>query len=143
MWLTLGALFFAGTTIGAFSLLLPHPSQFDDRAIWSNIGIACLASLVCALGSRRLPAWSAQLAAVGGTVVITRAVFYSHDPSFYSFFYVWVGLFAFYFFGREWGVRPHGPGGGPVRLGSGRAGAERAGGPLGDDRGDRCRRGES
>ncbi len=36
--------------------------------------------------------------------MITRAVFYSHDPSFYSFFYVWVGLFAFYFFGREWGV---------------------------------------
>ncbi|MEK6326974.1 MAG: sensor domain-containing diguanylate cyclase [Actinomycetota bacterium] len=104
MWLTLGALFFAGTTIGAFSLLLPHPSEFDDRAIWSNIGIACLASLVCALGSGRLPAWTAQLAAVGGTVVITRAVLYSNDPSFYSFFYVWVGLFAFYFFGREWGV---------------------------------------
>ncbi len=104
MWLTLGALFFAGTTIGAFSLLLPHPSQFDDRAIWSNIAIACVASLVCALGSRRLPAWTAQLAAVGGTLVITRAVYYSHDPSFYSFFYVWVGLFAFYFFGREWGV---------------------------------------
>ena len=104
MWLTLGALFFAGTTIGAFSLLLPHPSEFDDRGVWSNIGIACLASLVCALGSRRLPAWSAQLAAVGGTVVITRAVYYSDDPSFYSLFYVWVGLFAFYFFGREWGV---------------------------------------
>ena len=104
MWLTLGALFFAGTAIGAFSLLLPHPSQFDERAIWSNIGIACLASLVCALGAGRLPVWSAQLAAVGGTIVITRAVFHSNDPGFYSLFYVWVGLFAFYFFGREWGV---------------------------------------
>ena len=80
------------------------PSQFDDRVIWTNISVAGVGSLACVLGSRRLPAWSAQLAAVGGTLVITRALFYSHDPSFYSFFYVWVGLFAFLFFGREWGI---------------------------------------
>jgi len=104
MWLTLGGLFLAGASIGAISLLLPHPSQFDDRMIWGNIAFAGVASLACILGSRRLPAWPAQLAAVGGTIVITRAVYYSHDPSFYSFFYVWVGLFAFLFFGREWGV---------------------------------------
>jgi diguanylate cyclase (GGDEF)-like protein len=104
MWLTLGALFLAGAGIGAISLLLPHPSQFDDHAIWGNIGIAAVASLVCVLGSRRLPAWSGQVAAVGGTLVITRALHESHDPSFYSFYYVWVGLFAFFFFGREWGV---------------------------------------
>jgi diguanylate cyclase (GGDEF)-like protein len=104
MWLSLGALFMAGAGIGAISLLLPHPSQFDDGSIWLNIGIAGVASLACVLGSRRLPAWAGQLAAVGGTLVITRAVYHSHDPSFYSFFYVWVGLFAFLFFGREWGV---------------------------------------
>jgi diguanylate cyclase (GGDEF)-like protein len=104
MWLTLGALFLAGAGIGAISLLLPHPSQFDDRLIWSNIALASVASLACVLGSRRLPAWSGQLVAVGGTVAITRAIYYSHDPSFYSLFYVWVGLFGFYFFGRELGV---------------------------------------
>jgi diguanylate cyclase (GGDEF)-like protein len=104
MWLTLGGLFLAGTGIGAISLLLPHPSQFDDPTIWSNIAISGVASLACILGSRRLPAWPGQLAAVGGTLVITRAIYYSHDPSFYSFYYVWVGLFAFYFFGRELGV---------------------------------------
>ncbi len=104
MWLTLGALFLAGTSIGTISLLLPHPSQFDEGAIWSNLALAAVASLACILGSRRLPAWSGQLGAVGGTLVITRAIYYSHDPSFYTFFYVWVGLFAFFFFGREWGV---------------------------------------
>jgi len=104
MWLTLGGLFLAGTGIGAISLVLPHPPQFDEPAIWSNVAISGAASLACILGSRRLPVWSGQLAAVGGTLVITRAIYYSHDPSFYSFFYVWVGLFAFYFFGREWGV---------------------------------------
>jgi diguanylate cyclase (GGDEF)-like protein len=103
MWLTLGALFLAGAAIGSLSLLLPHPSQFDEGLIWSNIGITVVGSLACVLGSRRLPAWSAQLVALGGTLVISRAIYYSHDPSFYSFFYVWVGLFAFYFFGREWG----------------------------------------
>ena len=105
MWLTLGRSLLRRARPSAPSRCsCPIRREFDDRAIWSNIGIACLASLVCALGSRRLPAWSAQLAAVGGTVVITRAVYYSDDPSFYSLFYVWVGLFAFYFFGREWGV---------------------------------------
>lgn len=104
MWLTLGGLFLAGASMGAISLLLPHPSQFDDRMLWSNIAFSGVGSVACILGSRRLPAWSAQLVAVGGTLVITRAIYYSHDPSFYSFFYVWVGLFAFLFFGREWGV---------------------------------------
>jgi diguanylate cyclase (GGDEF)-like protein len=104
MWLTLGALFLAGASIGAISLILPHPSRFDAGAIWTNIAIAGAASLACVLGSRRLPAWSGQVAALGGTLVITRAVQYSHDPSFYSLFYVWVGLFAFLFFGREWGI---------------------------------------
>lgn len=104
MWLTLSALFLAGASIGALSLALPHPSEFEDGLIWTNIAIAGGGSLACVLGSRRLPAWAGQLAAVAGTLVITRAVYYSHDPSFYSFFYVWVGLFAFLFFGREWGV---------------------------------------
>jgi diguanylate cyclase (GGDEF)-like protein len=104
MWLTLAALFMAGAGIGSISMLLPHPAEFDDGLIWSNIALSGVASLGCALGSRKLPAWSAQLVALGGTVAITRAVYYSHDPSFYAFFYVWVGLFAFYFFGREWGV---------------------------------------
>jgi diguanylate cyclase (GGDEF)-like protein len=46
-----------------------------------------------------------QLALLGGTAVITRAVYLSMEPdSFYVFFYVWVGLFAFFFFGRSWGV---------------------------------------
>ena len=86
MWLTLGALFLAGASIGAISLILPHPSRFDAGAIWTNIAIAGAASLACVLGSRRLPAWSGQVAALGGTLVITRAIHYSHDPSFYSLF---------------------------------------------------------
>jgi diguanylate cyclase (GGDEF)-like protein len=104
MWLTLGALFLAGTSIGAISLLLPHPSQFDETSIWINLGIAGVASLACILAASRLPGWAGQLAAAGGTLLITRAIYASHDPSFYSLFYVWVGLFAFFFFGRKWGI---------------------------------------
>jgi diguanylate cyclase (GGDEF)-like protein len=38
-----------------------------------------------------------QLAVVSGTLVITRAIYLSNDAgSFYTFWYVWVGLFAFF-----------------------------------------------
>jgi hypothetical protein len=39
----LGVLFLAGATIGAFSLILPHPDAFDSPALWSNVGIAYVA----------------------------------------------------------------------------------------------------
>jgi hypothetical protein len=32
----LGGLFLAGETIGAFSLVLPHPSEFETPELWSN-----------------------------------------------------------------------------------------------------------
>ena len=31
----LGSLFLAGATIGALSLVLPHPSEHDSSALWS------------------------------------------------------------------------------------------------------------
>ena len=34
----LGSLFLAGATIGALSLILPHPSEYDSSALWSNVG---------------------------------------------------------------------------------------------------------
>lgn len=105
-WRTLGALFFAGATIGTLSLVLPHPATFDDTALWSNIAIAYAASALCvALATRRLPAWMLQVVVAAGILVITRAVYYSADPSgFYAFFYVWVGLYAFFFLTRRWAI---------------------------------------
>jgi diguanylate cyclase (GGDEF)-like protein len=105
-WFTLGGFFFLGASIGAASLLLPHPSTFDDAALWSNVAIAYAGCAACLFGGYRgVPGWVVQLALLAGTVVITRAVYLSGDPTaFYIFWYVWVGLHASFFFGRIWGA---------------------------------------
>jgi diguanylate cyclase (GGDEF)-like protein len=105
-WRTLGALFFAGGTIGTISLLLPHPASFNDGALWSNIAIAYAASALClVLATRRLPPWTLQVVVAAGILAITRAVYYSAEASgFYTFLYVWVGLYAFFFLERRWAI---------------------------------------
>jgi hypothetical protein len=74
MALVLGGLFVAGGTIGALSLILPYPSEYHETALWSNVGITFAAGFLL-LGIRnRIPVWAVQIAVLGGTVVITRAV---------------------------------------------------------------------
>lgn len=105
MALALAAFYLAGAVIGVLSLLLPHPEAFDDGALWVNISIAGVASAGLALLAGRIPAWAVQLPLAVGTGIITAAVYYTHEPSgFYTFFYIWIGLFAFFFFGRSWGA---------------------------------------
>jgi diguanylate cyclase (GGDEF)-like protein len=101
----LGALFAAGATIGALSLILPHPSTYDTDGLWSNVVIAYAAGLALLLARQRLSVWSLQLIVLAGTVVVTRAVYYGHDPSgYYTYWYLWIGIYAFFFFGRRWGT---------------------------------------
>jgi diguanylate cyclase (GGDEF)-like protein len=101
----LGVLFVAGATIGALSLILPHPSGYDTPPLWSNVAIACVVGFALVLMRNRLSVWGLQLVLVAGTVVVTRAVHYGHDPSgYYTFWYLWIGVYAFFFFGRRWGT---------------------------------------
>ena len=101
----LGSLYLAGGTIGALSLILPHPSEYDSSALWSNIGISYIFGLAVLLLRQRLPVWALQLCVVGGTVIVTRAVYYGNDPSgYYTFWYLWISVYAFFFFGPRWGA---------------------------------------
>ena len=101
----LGGLFLAGATIGALSLVLPHPSGFNSQALWSNVALAYVAGAGLLLLRRVLPAWSLQLIVLAGTVVVTRAVYYGNDPSgYYTVWYLWIGVYSFFFFGRRWGA---------------------------------------
>jgi diguanylate cyclase (GGDEF)-like protein len=101
----LGALFMAGATIGGLSLILPHPSEYDSAALWSNVAIAYVAGFALLGLRQRLPVWALQLAVLSGTVVVTRAVYYGHDPSgYYTVWYLWIGVYAFFFFGPRWGA---------------------------------------
>src|SRR5215216_5851530 len=101
----LGALFLAGAAIGGLSLLLPHPSSFDSPALWSNVAFAFVGGAVMLLLRNRLPAWSLPIIVFAGTAVVTRAVYYGHDPSgYYTIWYLWIGVYAFFFFGLRWGA---------------------------------------
>jgi diguanylate cyclase (GGDEF)-like protein len=101
----LGGLFLAGATIGGLSLLLPHPSSFDSPALWSNVVLAAVAGVALILLRNRIPAWSLPVIVLAGTAVVTRAVYYGHDPSgYYTTWYLWIGVYAFFFFGLRWGA---------------------------------------
>ena len=101
----LGFLFMAAASIGALSLILPHPSSYDSSELWSNVAIS-YAFALAVLGFRRaLPVWALQLCVLAGTIIVTRAVYYGHDPSgYYTFWYLWIGVYAFFFFGARWGA---------------------------------------
>ena len=101
----LGVLFLVGAAIGALSLVLPHPSTFESPQLWTNVAAALVAGIFLLVLRNRLPAWSLQLVVVAGTAVVTRAVYYGHDPSgFYTIWYLWIGVYSFFFFGRRWGA---------------------------------------
>lgn len=102
MWMAASVLFGVGATIGALSLIVPHPDSFDNTALWSNIALSYGGAALAFVVARRWPVWPLYALIGCGVLLITRAAYYSHDPSgFYTLFYVWVGLFAFFFFSRR------------------------------------------
>ena len=102
MWVMLAVLYGAGATIGALSVILPHPESFDDEALWSNIALAYAGAVISLVGSRRWGLGPIYAMLALGVLAVTRAAYYSHDPSgFYSLFYVWIGLFVVFFFRRR------------------------------------------
>ena len=101
----LGGLFLAGATIGAVSLVLPHPGAFDSTGLWSNVAVAYVGAAAVLALRNHLPIWSLQLFVALGTVMVTRAVYYGHDPSgYYTIWYLWIGVYSFFFFGIRRGT---------------------------------------
>jgi diguanylate cyclase (GGDEF)-like protein len=98
----LGLLYAAGATIGLVSIVLPHVRGTNIGALEVNIGLAYGGALVALLLFGRAPRWLFHLALLAGTVLITRAIYYSGEGgvSFYAIWYLWVALYAFSFFTR-------------------------------------------
>ena len=97
----LGSLYLAGATIGLVSLLLPHSAKADEAGLYSNVGLAYVGGFALVLCANRLRVWMLHVTLVAGALLITRAILLSGEPvSFYSVWFIWVGLYAFYFFGR-------------------------------------------
>lgn len=98
---SLGWLYVAGASIGLVSLLLPHSPAADDVGLYSNVVLAYGGGLVLLHFAPRFPRWALHGALLAGTLLITRAVVLSAEPvSFYAGWFIWVGLYAFYFFSR-------------------------------------------
>ncbi len=105
MALSLGLLFFIGSALGVFTLVIPHPHRFNEPALISNVAFAAAFGAVLCAAAGRLPSWSMQIAVAIGSLAVARAIYYSHEPNaYYSIFYIWVSLYSFYFFGRFWGL---------------------------------------
>jgi diguanylate cyclase (GGDEF)-like protein len=94
-------LFLAGGTIGALSMVLPHSADAHEAALWSNIALAYLAGALLLVIGTRLPGWAFHVFLAVGSLLVTRAVLASGDNnSFYSVWFLWIGIYAFYFFTR-------------------------------------------
>lgn len=97
----LGWLFVAGGLIGAVSMVLPHSPEASELGLWSNIALALLGGITLLSAGPRFPTWALHVTLAAGVLLIARAVFLSgEEVSFYSIWFIWVGLYAFYFFSR-------------------------------------------
>jgi diguanylate cyclase (GGDEF)-like protein/putative nucleotidyltransferase with HDIG domain len=95
-----GAIWFAvGGCLGLFSLVLPDTSV-GDRTLLLAVAIASLAAaLTLSVVYDRMPLPGFQIATAAGSVAVSLAVYaWGHASSYGPLPYVWVMLFAFYFF---------------------------------------------
>jgi diguanylate cyclase (GGDEF)-like protein len=100
----LAYLFGAGAALGLVSLVLAE--DYDLAAgdvVISPVGYAAAAVAVVGIllvAFDRLPLWTFQLTLAAGTALISFVIYSSGDPtSAFAMLYVWIALYAFYFFG--------------------------------------------
>ena len=96
-------LFAAGTVIALAVLPLAGYLSAESRAtVLGCCGVAAAACLLIALAWRQLSMWAFQLLAALGTLVITAGTYAaSSHPTESEMFYIWVALYAAYFFNRR------------------------------------------
>ena len=99
---TLAWFYIAGGVVGLLSLLAPTDPGANVPALVANCAIAWAAGGVLFAVGDRLPHGAISVFLALGSLVITLAVLHDgHGSSVYSFFYVWVGVEAFYFLTRR------------------------------------------
>lgn len=95
----LGVLFAAGATLAMLTVLLPHSSRLNATGQLAIIANAYLVAAVLFTQSGRLPAWTLHLTLAWGSTLITGVAYFAGvSPSPLVFFYLWVFLYASYFF---------------------------------------------
>jgi diguanylate cyclase (GGDEF)-like protein/putative nucleotidyltransferase with HDIG domain len=95
----LAVLYAAGATLASLTVLLPHSPRLNAVAQLVIIADAYLVALVLFTQAARLPVWTLHVAlAWGSTLIAGCAYFAGISPSPLVFFYLWVFLYASYFF---------------------------------------------
>ena len=89
----------AGALAGAVSVLVPDTAVEHDGLLAATSGGAAVLALVLVAVYDRLPGWGFHCAAVAGTALATAAVYaWGTESAYAPLPYLWVALFAFYFF---------------------------------------------
>jgi diguanylate cyclase (GGDEF)-like protein/putative nucleotidyltransferase with HDIG domain len=95
----LAVLFAAGATLATLTVVLPHPASTNEVGEFAIIANAYFVAAVLHTQAARLPAWTMQLTLAWGSTLITGVAYFSGtSPSPLIFFYLWVFLYASYFF---------------------------------------------
>lgn len=95
----LAALFGAGATLALLTVALPHAREANELALLLIVGDAYVVAALLYTYARRVSRTSLNLAlAWGSTLVAAVAYFSAQSPSPLIFFFLWVFLYASYFF---------------------------------------------
>ena len=95
-------LFGAAGILGFVGVLLPHPVEFNELGLIALQAWCLLTAGLLLAFAERVPGWALELGPFAGATVNSLAVvFTGSSSSAYAVFYVWVGIYAFYFLGRR------------------------------------------
>jgi diguanylate cyclase (GGDEF)-like protein/putative nucleotidyltransferase with HDIG domain len=95
----LATLFAAGASLAGLTVILPHPASANELGLLAIVAGAYLTAALLYIRAAELPAWTLQAALAWGSTLITGVAYYSGEaPSPLVFFYLWVFLYASYFF---------------------------------------------
>ena len=98
----LAVLFAAGASLAALTVALPHPARTNELGLLAVVANAYLVAGVLYTQAARLPAWTLHPTLAWGSTLITGVAYFSGEsPSPLVFFYLWVFLYASYFFTRR------------------------------------------
>jgi diguanylate cyclase (GGDEF)-like protein/putative nucleotidyltransferase with HDIG domain len=97
----LAGLFAAGATLAALTVLLPHPADANARGLLAIVANAYVIAALLYWRAETCPPWVLRVALGWGSTLITGVAYFSgENPSPLVFFYLWVFLYASYFFTR-------------------------------------------
>ena len=95
------ALFAAGGAMGLLTVALPHEAEMREPGVVAASGMALIVALLVLAGRRRITVRNLEAIVVLGTLLVSAAIYYAGSvTTTYAWFYLWVALYAAYFFER-------------------------------------------